>query len=452
MNPAGSRAEPHTGKERTFPVRFLLDRRWWMLLLLLWGALVGWSLYSTLRLTQHYHSEIALDGARKIFRIVSLTRLWNARHGGVYVPVTAETQPNPYLDVPNRDVTTDDGQRLTLINPAFMTRQLAELLAKESDVAFHITSSKPIRPANKPDQWEAVALQKLDAGANEFYEIVQADGKSRFRYMAPLFVKQPCLKCHYMQGYALGDLRGGISVSMSSTPLIGFDVAHARREMFQHGTVFSLVTVLFVVFLQKLRSKWLELHELEEHQERVIEERTRDLRHLATHDSLTGLNNRNELNRRMTAELERALRYSHRLSIFMIDIDHFKRINDTYSHQAGDKVLSGLAGVFEKELRRTDMVARFGGEEFVAVLPETECSVAETLAERLRERIARHAVRLNDDQEISVSVSIGVATYPEHAQSAESLLKAADRAMYAAKRLGRNRVSVAEPAARASAG
>ena len=164
------------------------------------------------------------------------------------------------------------------------------------------------------------------------------------------------------------------------------------------------------------------------------------LRELSTHDSLTGLLNYRELHRQLADEAERSRRYGRPFSLVMLDIDHFKAVNDTYGHLAGDKALRALAALIRQEVRPTDVVARYGGEEFVLVLPETAGPGAMTLAERLRVRVAGHAVAVTADQAISMTVSIGVASYPDGANAVQKLLSAADQALYAAKSAGRNRV------------
>jgi two-component system cell cycle response regulator len=165
------------------------------------------------------------------------------------------------------------------------------------------------------------------------------------------------------------------------------------------------------------------------------------LRELSTQDSLTGLLNYRELHRHLADEAERSLRYGRPFSLLMLDVDHFKGINDTYGHLAGDKALRALAALIRGEVRPTDLVARYGGEEFVLVLPETAGPGAMTLAERLRARVAGHDLAVAADRTISMTVSIGVASYPDGANSVQKLLSAADQALYAAKSAGRNRVS-----------
>ncbi len=151
---------------------------------------------------------------RSFFKEIQITRLWNAGHGGVYVKITATTMPNPYLDIPNRDITACDGTKLTMINPAFMTRQLSDLNKKINNIQYHITSLKPIRPGNRADVWETKTLHQFENGKKEIFALIRNTKNDEYRYMAPLYVKKACLKCHAKQGYKTGDIRGGISVSL----------------------------------------------------------------------------------------------------------------------------------------------------------------------------------------------------------------------------------------------
>ncbi|MDQ2180451.1 ATP-binding protein [Marinifilum sp. D714] len=142
-------------------------------------------------------------------------RRWSTLHGGVYVPITDKITPNEYMDfIPNRDVTTTDGQKLTLINPAYMTRLAHELELEISGKIGHITSLNPIRPENKADEWETNALKRFESGAKEHSSIETINGKKYLRYMRPMHVEKRCLKCHTNQGYQLGDIRGGLSVAI----------------------------------------------------------------------------------------------------------------------------------------------------------------------------------------------------------------------------------------------
>jgi two-component system sensor histidine kinase/response regulator len=201
-----------------------------------------------------------------MFRMVVLTRAWNAEHGGVYVAVGEKVQPNPYLEHPRRDIVTTNGQKLTLVNPAFMTRLLAELAQTQTGTSFHITSLRPIRPANAPDEWEAKALKLFESGTKELVEVVDASGSSpvsnrQLRYMAPLHVGKPCLQCHEKQGYKLGDVRGGISISLPFQPIETATLPARRQSILSHLAVFLLVAGLGGILLNLLRRRWFILGE-----------------------------------------------------------------------------------------------------------------------------------------------------------------------------------------------
>ncbi len=164
------------------------------------------------------------------------------------------------------------------------------------------------------------------------------------------------------------------------------------------------------------------------------------LEELAVHDGLTGLYNHREFQRRLQIEIERAKRYKHNLSLLMIDIDHFKNFNDAWGHQAGDRVLYALGTNMRREIRAVDYAARYGGEEFTIVLPEMAASAAIAAAERFRKSIAGNNITIGKGQTVNITVSIGVATFPEDAKTKDKLIAAADKALYAAKAAGRNKV------------
>jgi two-component system, cell cycle response regulator len=162
---------------------------------------------------------------------------------------------------------------------------------------------------------------------------------------------------------------------------------------------------------------------------------------LAQTDPLTGLLNRRALTERLVSELDRERRYGHSVAVLMLDLDHFKTVNDTRGHLIGDEVLKDTADILRAAVRSADFVARYGGEEFVLVLPETSLEGAVVFAERLRERIANTEFRGGSGVTLSVSVSIGVSLFPgPRITSVDDLLSAADAALYRAKADGRNRV------------
>ncbi|MBU0500174.1 MAG: diguanylate cyclase [Gammaproteobacteria bacterium] len=165
-----------------------------------------------------------------------------------------------------------------------------------------------------------------------------------------------------------------------------------------------------------------------------------ELEHMATHDALTDFFNRNQMTALLEVEIERARRYGHNLGVLLLDIDLFKNINDQHGHQAGDIVLVSLAEILKNSVRTIDYVARFGGEEFLIIMPETRVEMALVSAERIRATIADSPIALPDGTKLSLTCSIGVAAYPTSGDNMDLLLNSADKALYSAKNLGRNRV------------
>jgi two-component system cell cycle response regulator len=151
--------------------------------------------------------------------------------------------------------------------------------------------------------------------------------------------------------------------------------------------------------------------------------------------------NRRALLDRLTAECDRARRYDSSLALLLVDIDHFKEINDTAGHLAGDSVLRQLGALLADAMRKVDVLARYGGEEFVAMLPETSMEGAAVFAERLRERIAAQVFDIGGQRSVRLTVSIGLATFPSSGvASTDDLFARADEALYRAKSGGRNQV------------
>jgi diguanylate cyclase (GGDEF)-like protein len=167
-----------------------------------------------------------------------------------------------------------------------------------------------------------------------------------------------------------------------------------------------------------------------------------EAKRLSLTDGLTGLWNRRQLDLRVSQELERAARFGERFSIVLIDLDDFKAVNDTHGHPVGDAVLVEVAQRLVTHTREVDVVARFGGEEFVLLLPQTDLEGACRVADKVRDEVAAVPVE-TDGLSLSISLSAGVACHPRHGATAAALLAAADEALYRAKHTGKNRVQAA---------
>lgn len=170
------------------------------------------------------------------------------------------------------------------------------------------------------------------------------------------------------------------------------------------------------------------------------------LKHIGLTDALTGVHNRRYFDQRLREEVDRALRKGSALSCLLVDVDHFKQVNDNHGHLIGDVVLREVAEQIKDQLRLSDAMARYGGEEFAVLLVQTDAETANAIAERIRESIASNPIKLPDSGTLSVTLSIGVATTKEEVRGADidaksrNLVDRADHALYAAKRGGRNRV------------
>jgi len=165
---------------------------------------------------------------------------------------------------------------------------------------------------------------------------------------------------------------------------------------------------------------------------------------MAITDELTSLYVRRYFNVKLETEIRRAKRYHHQLSLAICDLDHFKNVNDTYGHQMGDRVLQKVAGLLEKTVRELDTAARYGGEEFGIVLPETDIGGASIVCERIRKAVGELKVEGLSQQ---ITISIGLAAFPQHATEVQGLIEVADTALYSAKHQGRNRVCEYTPPA-----
>lgn len=230
-------------------------------LLISWTAFV-YHLYTMAiasLIESQYHQ--ALVEARIAYEKDITYRRWSARLGGVYAEISGTLAPNPHLDVPERDVVTDSGKKLTLINPAYMTRMVHTIMEEEAGLKAHITSLNPIRPENAPDAWETQALESFHKGVPEVHEIEMADGKQALRFMRPMITEKACLRCHAKQGYKEGEIRGGISVTVPMdryfASLNGPKTQILRRYLtfFAVGSILIFSTTIVMIRHERFRNK-----------------------------------------------------------------------------------------------------------------------------------------------------------------------------------------------------
>jgi diguanylate cyclase (GGDEF)-like protein len=209
------------------------------------------------------------------------------------------------------------------------------------------------------------------------------------------------------------------------------------QSLFTTLVALAMANILGIIF-----SSWLHNHRLTEFRARLEENRVKEeLSRLASTDDLTGALNRRKIMELAAGEYERFLRERRPLSVVMIDIDRFKKLNDTYGHEAGDLILTSFTAYVAKGLRHGDIWGRLGGDEFVLVLPDTPVEQAEAVAERLRLGLGEPVVW--QGQQLPFTISSGIAAAREKDRSIEPVIKRADKALYSAKRKGRNRTETA---------
>jgi len=251
---------------------------------IVWTFLIAGSLVWNIQEGKQQTQALVAIAARSHFNKDQAFRYWATRHGGVYVPIDERTPPNPYLEhVPLRDIETS-GRSLTLMNPAYMLRQVMEEYEALYGIKGHITSLNPLRPENAPDAWERSALTRFEQGVEEAVEFTEIKGEEYFRLMRPMVTEKGCLKCHGHQGYKEGDIRGGVSVSVPMSTYLALERGVTHSLVGWHGVIWLLG--LGALGLVVKRNKRLVLRRLQAeealreshaHLEEQVKQRTLDL-------------------------------------------------------------------------------------------------------------------------------------------------------------------------------
>ncbi|MEW8028102.1 MAG: EAL domain-containing protein [Candidatus Thiodiazotropha sp.] len=398
----------------------------------LWSAFFGWTLLVLLLLLWSLSNEDAemLELARQEaidnFNKDQAFRVWATAHGGVYVPVTERTQPSPHLShIPERDLVTPSGRQLTLMNPAYMLRQMMGEYADLYGVKGRITSLMPLNPDNAPDEWERAALKSFERGEKEQFELTDINGEPYLRLIRPMVTKEGCLKCHGHQGYQVGEVRGGVGISVPMKHY--FSSADGQKLEIKAGLGLIWLAGVGAIWFYGRRSHQ-RLHERKDYEDQIWQQ--------ANFDSLTGLSNRNLFLDRLDHALAYAQRQQTSLALLFIDLDHFKDVNDTLGHATGDQLLQEAARRLRLCDREMDTVSRLG-DEFTVILPGLDEGRSAT---RVAASILTELSRPFDlvGNETHVTASVGITLYPQDGSSSGMLLQNADTAMYQAKAEGRN--------------
>ena len=514
---------------------------------LLLGVSLGWNLERQRAITL----ELALNAARSAFSKDLAYRLWASDHGGVYVEPSEKTPPNPWLaHLPDRDIVTTGGRRLTLMNPAYMLREMMQDYGEYYGIKGRIVGTVTLNPDNRADSWEAEAIRRFAAGeATEVVEVSDMGGEPYLRLIKPFMMEQSCQKCHGHLGFRNGEVRGAIGVSVPMRAYRQVEAGTVRALVMSHAGLWGIGLLAIGLLGRRAAMRLVEKERAEDetrlaahvfrnamdatvitdaqgrilranpmfteltgydeaevvgenpriirsdhHDETFYREMWRALdsegrwqgeiwnrrkdgcifvawerivavtgddgticyyigsfsditdqveaqRHilrLAHYDVLTGLPNRVLFQDRLERAVMHAQRHDRQVALLFLDLDGFKKVNDTLGHRAGDDLLKEVATRLKACVRMTDTIARLGGDEFTVILDEIGSAADVALvADKIIASLAMPFVLGGRD--MFVGASIGISLFPDHGRSGDELLKHADTAMYRAKAAGKGR-------------
>jgi diguanylate cyclase (GGDEF)-like protein len=341
-----------------------------------------------------------------------------------------------------------------LMSRTYIARQIMERLNGERRLRglapfyFKLASGNPRNPINLADAYELRVLRQFNAGQRgDFREVVEQDGEKWLYLAVPVQANSAnCMKCHGQPDQApadllrlygdtagfnerLGETRALISIRVSMSEILAEGRDQSRVLMLITGLGMTAVYLLILGFMRRLDLK-----------HRIIQQQNVELERLAVTDPLTGLLNRLGFLSALESRVREAIRYGTPLALAMVDIDHFKNINDQHGHSVGDAVLKSFSDLLLGKLRGADVICRWGGEEFLILLPHQDASGGAASAENLR--LALQQTRFAPVDRLTAS--FGVAAY-HPGEALQDWIARTDQALYAAKDAGRNRVSVAPP-------
>lgn len=324
--------------------------------------------------------------------------------------------------------------------PAHAASRISDDFQQQTTQGIQIRniSDRHRNPDNAPHPYERDAIQyfKQNPDKKELFREIQLDNKTAYFYAAPLKIEPFCLMCHgkredapdfiqktYSTGYdyKVGDIRGITSVIVEKERLLKTMQKKYKERMFFSSLI--VITIVALIFLMVRRAKKIENMMMGE------------LEFLSFIDPLTGLCNRRKANEWIYEYHKLFERYKEPYSLIMIDIDHFKEVNDAFGHPIGDKVLQTFAHLLQENIRAIDHLGRWGGEEFMLILPKTTAAQAVHLAESIRLEINLYPFEMTGNK----TASFGIAQIRD-GESIEALIERVDKALYAAKESGRDKV------------
>ncbi|MFW6082228.1 MAG: diguanylate cyclase domain-containing protein [Desulfosalsimonas sp.] len=384
-----------------------------------WTAAVIAGYFTAVDYIRHSKLDLLKSSARSSIKKDIAYRHLFASLERIYVPRQGGIRANPFLQSPKKEAVTLDGQHLIQLNPAYLTRLFYEMDNKDTKgPGAALVSLKPVNPGNSPDKWQQKGLKFFEEGGKEVFELQKAADGMYLRLMQPLRVRQDCLQCHAEQGYRVGDIRGGISISMPAS--------HYEKSIQKDKRVLTLGIAM--IWLAGACAAGF----AGRHMTRRVKERDKladRLQYLSLHDPLTGLYNRFAFDHEME-RLQKGRFDS--ISIIVCDVDGLKRVNDMHGHLQGDRLIISAARSISACLREGDLVARIGGDEFAVLITDTDEQECLNIMDRIRTRIDEFNSR---EAKFRLSLSMGCRHWSGPGpKNLQELFKKADDLMYRDKR------------------
>lgn len=380
-------------------------------------------------------------------RLVQILLNWTERHDEIYVPITSSNPQNPYLDTEHKFIKRDDGRVFTQISVARILDQFSESF---EDPSYELTliSDAPLNPKNLANGWQKNVLLDNELNRQVYQKIID----KQFYYMAPLTANDSCFKCHDKAQLSSNNTLGAIIFSYDIGQILEMEAPLHRQNLLIHLMIYLVMCTITLLSLSGIKKLIRQLEYEKENRDIIIAQKTEvlkeeiqqhkvarsTLQRFSTHDPLTGVRNRRHLLDALNNELKRYQRYKSNFSILLIDLDHFRQINDKYGNECGDIVLKTFAQLITPTLRESDTFARYDGEEFAIIATNTQLDSALRFARKLVSDISQQTV-LYQNETINLSISIGVSA-PSLLSKAtnEQLLASANDALSLAKQQGRN--------------
>ncbi len=386
--------------------------------MVIFTAVLAAFLYAQITIERKIPRDIALNQAIGILNKMDDLSHWNLSYESLYAVMASDTPVQ--LLIPPGSIMTSDGKKLSRVFFPTIISKVGEIGNQTGKISIRISSLQAMNPDFQPDKWERASLVNLELGGQQQAAFVKGpEGSVSFRFMRPIYIKESCLSCHEDQGRQAGDIIAGITAIVPADNLL----ARTRSHLFQFALTLSLLwlvgTAFFIVLIRHKEHDRLRIQELNE---------------MSLVDPLTGLSNRRGF---LTLAQQQAL-YAERnglsATLLFMDLDKFKQINDTFGHQVGDEVLIRFAKVLLLTFRTSDIVSRFGGDEFVVLALDAPMDESTTIIQRLEYNLEKNNEASGKPYRLSASV--GSASFdPKKPQMLELLVLEADEKMYIAKKM-----------------